>query len=243
MKIYAISDLHLSGENVAKPMDIFGEGWDNYIEEIQKDWDASVGEDDTVLIGGDISWAMYLEDARPDLDFIGRFKGIKILVRGNHDYWWKSISGVRAALSAGTHALQNDSIRIGRAVISGTRGWTVPEPTDIAGETGSQGNSAENLKIYNREVERLRLSLKDAAARRKEGDVLICLTHYPPFNSKHEESGFTTLFGEYKVDKVVYGHLHRPEDHTVLYYEKNGIEYYLTSCNMVNNRLVRILGD
>ncbi|MDR0314283.1 MAG: metallophosphoesterase [Treponema sp.] len=173
MTIYAISDLHLSGENVTKPMDIFGEGWEGYIEKIQKDWDASVGEDDIVLIGGDISWAMYLEDAQPDLDFIGRFKGAKILVRGNHDYWWKSISGVRAALSVGTYALQNDSIRLDRVVICGTRGWTVPEPTGIAEEISSQEdnsykNSAENLKIYNREVERLRLSLKDAAAKRKD---------------------------------------------------------------------------
>jgi predicted phosphohydrolase len=142
--------------------------------------------------------------------------------------------------------LQNDSVRLGRAVICGTRGWTVPEPAAAAEETGGTEdpcykNTAENVKIYNREVGRLRLSLKDAAAKREEGDVLICLTHFPPFDSKLGGSGFTELFGEYKVDKVVYGHLHRPDGHTPPYFEKDGIEYYLTSCNMVGNKLVRVL--
>jgi predicted phosphohydrolase len=190
---------------------------------------------------------MYLEEAQSDLDFIGRLKGTKILVRGNHDYWWSSISKVRAALSKGTHALQNDSMRFGHAVICGTRGWTIPEPPSTAEETGGledpdYKNSAENIKIYNREVERLRMSLKDASSKREEGDVLICLTHFPPFNAS-EESGFTALFNEYKVDKVVYGHLHGVKDNYPLYCERGVTGYYLTSCDKVKNKLVRILWD
>jgi len=129
MNIYAIGDLHLSGENVTKPMDIFGSYSSGYVEELTKNWDATVGEGDVILIAGDISWAMYLKDARQDLDFIGKLKGIKILIRGNHDYWWQGISKVRAALPEGISVLQNDSIRFGGAVICGTRGWTVPEPS------------------------------------------------------------------------------------------------------------------
>ena len=231
MKVYAISDLHLSGENTTKPMEIFGEQWVGHIEEIRKKWEAVVEDNDIVLISGDISWAMYIEDAQSDLDFIGHLKGTKIMVRGNHDYWWSSISKVRAALHGGTHALQNDSIRLGRVVICGTRGWTVPE---------AQGTAAEDIKIYEREVGRLKLSLENASGKREDGDVLICMTHYPPFNSKFEDNGFTALFNEYKVDKVVYGHLHSFHDYASLYHEKDGIEYFLTSCNLVNNELVSI---
>ena len=232
MKIYAISDLHLSGENVTKPMDIFGSYTTGYIEEVKKNWDATVEDGDIVLVSGDISWAMYLEGAKPDLDFIGKLKGTKILIRGNHDYWWKSISNVRAVLHESIKALQNDSIRIGQAVICGTRGWTVPELAD---------NKDEDIKIYNREVERLKLSLIKAVSSREEGDVLICMTHFPPFNSAFEDSNLCALFSEYKVNKVVFGHLHGSNIQTPLYHVRNNIEYYLTSCDKVNNNPVRIL--
>ena len=232
MKIYAISDLHLSGENVTKPMDIFGSYTTGYVEELAKNWEATVEEGDVILIAGDISWAMYLKDAKPDLDFIGKLKGIKVLIRGNHDYWWQGISKVRAALPEGVLVLQNDSIRFDGAVICGTRGWTVPEP--------SVEVSADDVKLYNREIERMSLSLKNAAAKRQDGDVLIVMMHYPPANSTLEDSGFTALFGEYKVNKAVYGHLHGQHIQTPLYYVQNDVEYYLTSCDKVNNTLVQI---
>jgi predicted phosphohydrolase len=233
MKIYAISDLHLSGEKVTKPMDIFGSYTAGYIDETKKNWDSTVGDDDVVLISGDISWAMYLKDAMQDLDFIGKLKGIKILIRGNHDYWWKSISGVRASLCEGTYALQNDCIKIDGAVICGTRGWTVPEPLTEP--------SVEDTKLYNREAERLGLSLKTAKTKREKNDILIVMMHFPPFNSKFEDNGFTELFREHNVNKVVYGHLHGRHIQTSLYYIKDGVEYYLTSCDKVDNKLVRIL--
>jgi len=233
MKIYAISDLHLSGEQITKPMDIFGSYVTEYVKELTKNWDAVMEEGDVVLIAGDISWAMYLKDAQDDLDFIGKLRGIKILLRGNHDYWWKSITGVRAALHEGTIALQNDSIRFDGVVICGTRGWTVPEP--------SIEPSAEDIKLYNRELERLNISLNSAVKKRQEGDIVIAMIHYPPYNSTLEDSGFTALFKEYKVDKVVYGHLHGQHIQTPLFYEKDDIKYYLTSCDKVNNTLVRIL--
>jgi predicted phosphohydrolase len=233
MKIHAISDLHLSGENVTKPMSVFNSYKSGYIDEVKKNWDSTVDENDIVLISGDISWAMYLKDAQYDLNFIGLLKGIKILVRGNHDYWWKSISSVRKALCGNTYAVQNDSIRFKNIVICGTRGWTVPEP--------SEEISAEDIKLRKREAERLQISLKDAADKRQEDDILICMMHYPPINSDLADNEFTLLLNEYKVDKVVFGHLHGSHIITPLYQIRKNIEYYLTSCDKVENNLVRIL--
>jgi len=233
MKIYAISDLHLSGEDVKKPMDIFGSYKKDYIEEVKENWDTTVEDDDIVLISGDISWAMKLKEAQADLDFIGKLKGKKVIIRGNHDYWWSGIKAVRAALSEGTYALQNDCIRLDGAVICGSRGWAVPEPLE---ETSSRDS-----KLYLRENIRLQISLNTAKANRQDGDILIVMIHYPPFNSKLEDSVFTSLFSEYNVNKVVFGHLHGQQIQIPLYCVKNNIEYYLSSCDRVNNKLVRVL--
>ena len=230
MKVYAISDLHLSlsGE---KPMDIFGEKWDGYLEKIEKDWQTKVTDDDVVLISGDISWAMKLEDAINDLEFIAKLKGKKILIKGNHDYWWQGINKVRNSLPKNIYALQNDSIKIGNYVFCGSRGWTVEGANDF---------TAQDLKIYHREVERFKLALKSAKNLIEEGDKLVCLIHYPPFNMRLENSLFTQLFEEYKVDKVVYGHLHGNDVKTYPNISKNGVEYYLTSCDQTKNNLIEV---
>jgi len=234
MKIYAISDLHLSGENVKKPMDIFGCYVKGYEEEVKKNWEAVVEDEDIVLISGDISWAVKLKDARPDLDFIGKMKGKKIIIKGNQDYWWKSKSAVRDALKEGAYALQNDCIRINGVVICGTRGWTIYDPLDKnPPKDAIFGNLKEQLK--------LNIALGTAKANREDGDKLIVMIHYPPFNSKLEDTVITNLFSEYKVDKVVYGHLHGQNIQTPLFCVKNNIEYYLTSCDRVENKLVRVL--
>jgi|GEM_PF-18095 len=230
VKIFAISDLHLSGENVSKPMDIFESFTAGYINEVKENWNMTVQEDDVVLISGDISWAAHLDDAKHDLDLLGQLKGIKIIIRGNHDYWWQSISKVRSFLSNDTYALQNDSIKIGNTIICGTRGWTIPDS-----ETRE-----EDVKIYKREVERLKLSLEDANKKKNKEDTLICMTHFPPFNNRIDNNDFTSLLKDYKVNKVVYGHLHGAKIETPLYFEKDGIEYYLTSCDLINNKLIKI---
>ena len=148
MKVYAISDLHLSlsGE---KPMDIFGEKWDGYLEKIERNWQSIVTDDDVVLISGDISWAMKLEDAVNDLQFIAKLKGKKILIKGNHDYWWQGINKVRNCLPANVYALQNDSVKLGNYVFCGSRGWTVEGANDF---------TEQDLKIYRRESERFKLA-------------------------------------------------------------------------------------
>ena len=231
MKIFAISDLHLSINN-PKPMDIFGGSWDNYWEKIKTDWNNVVSAKDLVLISGDISWALKLEDAIPDLQEIATLPGTKIIIRGNHDYWWSSISGVRSLLPENLYALQNDALRFGNYVVCGSRGWTVPEITH---------KTEDDEKIYKRELIRMELSLKSALELKQDGDTLIVMMHYPPFNSKLEENDFTKLFEQFGVDIVVYGHLHSYDKKQRLITYINNIKYYLTSCDLVGNKLIEII--
>lgn len=126
MNIFAIGDLHLSFAN-PKPMDIFGDNWTDHPEKIRRAWLASITEDDLVLIPGDISWAMNLEEARPDLDYIAELPGKKVMIRGNHDYWWSTVSKVRKAVDPSISVLQNDSLKVtDDLVIAAARGWDSP---------------------------------------------------------------------------------------------------------------------
>ena len=231
MKVYSISDLHLS-INSNKPMDIFGPVWENYLQDIEQSWSEKVTDNDIVLIAGDISWAMKFTDALPDLDYISKLKGHKIIIRGNHDYWWKSISSLRADLPSKVYALQNDAMKIGNVIICGSRGWVVPEDTH---------KTPDDEKIYRREAIRLELSLKSAVALKEDGDIIICMTHFPPFNSKLEDNEYTALMEKYGVNYAVYGHLHNYDKKQKLVVTKNGIKYYLTSCDLVKNQLIEII--
>lgn len=230
MKIFAIGDLHLSVNN-PKPMDIFGVQWEGYVDKIFNDWKDKVNDDDIVLLPGDFSWAMKIEDAKADFELLRPLPGIKIFIRGNHDYWWPSIKNLRKELPEKMYAIQNDAMKIGNYIICGTRGWTVPEPNVTA--------SAEDEKIFKREVIRLELSLQAAKVLQKNGEKIICMMHYPPCNFHREESEFTRLIETYGVDAVVFGHLHGYKKVTTQFV-LNEISYYLTSCDMVENKLVEI---
>ena len=230
MNIYAISDLHISGDG-SKPMDVFGGNWVGYLPKIFADWESKVGDEDVVLISGDISWAMDLPDALTDLKPLFSLKGKKVIIRGNHDYWWKSISKIRAALPSDFYALQNDCVKFGDVIICGTRGWCVE---------GSPDFKEQDRKIYLREAERLKLAFANVNKVREDGDKVYCMVHYPPFNVRRENSLFTDLFEANGVSKVIYGHLHGNESRTDLKIVKNGVEYYLTSCDQVNNKLTLI---
>lgn len=230
MKVFAISDLHLS-TTAPKPMDIFGTGWTDYMDKIISDWNEKVSDDDVVLIAGDISWAMQLEDALLDLAVLKPLKGKKVFIRGNHDYWWKSVSKIRASLPPDFFVLQNDCVRIGNLLVLGSRGWSVE---------GSPDFTEEDRKLYLRENERLKLALKSMEKLRADGDKVIAMIHYPPFNVRRESSLYTELFKDYGVDAVVYGHLHGKDCKADMLVKKDGINYYLTSCDLVKNRLVEI---
>lgn len=231
MDVYAITDLHLSINN-PKPMDIFGGAWVNYVEIIQDNLAKIVKQDDIVLLGGDISWAMTLNAAIPDLNFIGTLPGKKVLLRGNHDYWWKSITAVRACLPPSVFAVQNDCIRFNNLIICGTRGWTVPE---------GSAQSEENARILNRERERAVLTFKAMQAIRTPTDRVIFLTHYPPFNSRLQPSVITEVIDLYKPDCVVYGHLHGKKSRFIENVTFNGIPYILASCDLLDNKPVMIM--
>jgi len=226
MRIFAISDLHLPGAD-KKAMDIFGPHWANHFERIREDWLARVTPEDTVLIPGDISWAMTLTEARQDLDALLALPGRKVLLRGNHDFWWDSISRVREYLLPGNAALQNDAIVCGDTVICGTRGWNCPGRNDF---------TAHDEHIYQREAVRLRLSL-DTARRKMPGVTPRVMLHYPPFNEKKQPSLFTALFWEYGVRQVIYGHIH---GRSPTPYEGwlDGVHYRLVSCDHLNFQLL-----
>lgn len=231
MKVFAISDLHIS-TNTNKPMDVFGGNWVGYMEKIRADWQKKVTDDDVVLIGGDISWAMTIDDAEKDILTLADLKGEKVLIKGNHDYWWSGIGKVRDILPENFYAVQNDFVRFNDVLICGSRCWSVP---------GSPDFSANDEKIYLREIERLKLSFKAVNKERREGDKLIALVHYPPFNVRRESSGFTDIFEQNSVNAVVYGHLHGKDVRADKLVEKNGIKYYLTSCDQVDNKLTEII--
>lgn len=229
MSIYAISDLHLSAAS-DKPMDIFGGSWIGYMEEIERDWRRRVLPSDVVLLPGDLSWGMTMEQAMPDIERVNALPGKKVLIRGNHDYWWSSISRLREKLPQGMYAVQNDALKIGGAVVCGSRGWTVAD--------GEQ--QPADKKIYERELLRMEMSLQAAMRLRTDGEPLIVLIHYPPFNVRRERSGFSELFEKYCADKVVYGHLHGRDCRSDLKLCMGGVEYYLTSCDLTANKMTLI---
>ena len=175
MALYAISDLHLA-LNVHKPMDIFGERWLNHDEKIKENWIRKITDEDTVLIAGDISWSMKAEDSKADLDWIDSLPGKKIISKGNHDYWWSSISKLNA-MYENMKFIQNNFYTYNDYAICGTRGWVSPD---------SEKFTEKDAKIYAREAIRLRLSLESA---KKLGySKIIVMIHYPPFNEGYEES-------------------------------------------------------
>lgn len=230
MNVYAISDLHLSTTQ-PKPMDIFGGNWEGHFEKIKADWQEKVTDDDVVLIAGDISWAMKLDDARADLNALSCLKGKKVFIRGNHDFWWNGISKVRAAAPDDSFIfLQTGAIKIGEFIFVGARGWTCP---------GSADYTEQDNKLYLREVERFKLAFQEADKLKTDGDKTVAIIHYPPFSVKGDGSAFTQLFEEKGVDKVVFGHIHGSPYFPVKT-EKSGVEYILTSCDKVGFKLVKI---
>lgn len=220
MQIYAIADLHLSLTS-EKPMDVFGEAWRGHAEKLERNWRERVQEDDLVLVPGDISWAMQLSAALPDLSFIGSLPGKKILLKGNHDYWWSAIGRVRSNLPAGMRALQNDSIVENGIGICGSRGWLCP---------GSNNFSAEDQKIYLRELDRLSLSLSSLPA----VETKIAMLHFPPFTDKEKGSGFTERLEAAGVQIVVYGHLHGEANRYAFEGERNGIYYHCVAADKLD---------
>jgi len=172
------------------------QGWQGHARRIYENWIEKVHRGDLVLVAGDISWAMRLDEAAPDIHYLGLLPGNIVMVQGNHDYWWQSISKARRIMPANTSLIQNDCVFFDGLAICGTRGWLCPNGS-FFGE--------KDMKIYQREIIRMENSLKSA---RGNADTIIVMMHFMPTNEKNEFSGFIELFQKYRVSMVVYGHLH-----------------------------------
>ena len=235
MSVYIIGDLHLSffpGSD--KPMDVFGSRWIDHPHRIAESWMRLVKEEDTVILPGDISWALKLEDAMYDLNWIDQLPGHKVLLKGNHDLWWNGINRLNRLYESMTF-LQNDYYLAEGMYFCGSRGWLTPDHDDF---------QPEDEKIYRRELLRLEASLKKAASDRDaagEDGELIGLLHYPPVSDVRRFSGFQQLFEDYGVRRVYYGHIHGEDGfRTAVQGPVHGISYQLVSADYLNCRLLQI---
>lgn len=230
MALYVISDLHLP-LGVDKPMDIFGKNWENYVERLEENWRQMVAPTDTVILPGDFSWAMYLEEAEADFAFLHSLPGEKYLLKGNHDYWWttrnKLDTFIRERGYSDIHFLQNDTVLYKNIALCGTRGWTC-----------SENMSAEDEKIYIREVGRLRLSLD--AAKKLSPEKIMAFLHYPPMITENQETAFTKILEEYGVRVCAFGHLHGAGHRTAVTGTVRGVEYLLVSCDYLGFSPVKL---
>lgn len=197
MKIFAIGDLHLSGEIPQKPMEIFGESWRNHTQKIKTAWRETVCAQDLVIVVGDISWAMNLNEVAADLVALTELPGKKVLLRGNHDYWWSSKSKMEHLYGERLFFLQNNFYACGDTAICGSRGWNLPNDDSW---------TESDQKILEREVMRLESSLRQATAAGFK--QLILAMHFPPLLRNISSSPFSRLCEQYKVQHCLYGHLH-----------------------------------
>ena len=220
MALFALSDLHLSFSS-DKSMEVF-RGWENYTERIERNWRATVGEDDTVVIPGDVSWEMKLENAVADFSFLNSLPGKKILLKGNHDLWWTSMKKMNEFLESNgftsIRILNNDAVLVDGVVVCGTRGWLIEE-------------SGTDSKLINREALRLRMSLE---AGKKLGDDLVVFLHYPPITLENKCEEIIAVLKEFGCKRVYYGHIHGNSGIYAVNGEEDGINYQLVSCDRVN---------
>lgn len=229
MAIYAISDLHLSF-NTNKPMDVFG--WNDYENKIKEDWNKKVKEDDLVLLPGDFSWELKLENTYKDFSYLSNLSGKKILLKGNHDFWWTTLKSMRNFLNRNDFKnidfLYNNSYEYEEKIIAGTRGWNLVTETE------------EDKKIKDRELLRLESSIKNGIeCFGKDKEIIVCL-HYPPILKENMKSEFTEILEKYNVKKCIYGHLHGKSQINAVEGKFNGVEYTMVSCDYTGFKLKEI---
>lgn len=229
MSVFAIGDLHLSF-GADKPMDIF-RGWSNYVERLTENWNHVVFEEDTVVVPGDISWAMSLPGAAADFSYInGRLNGEKILLKGNHDYWWSTGAKMDRFLSENGFSrikiLNNNAFSVGGICVTGTRGWINDdgEPFDV--------------KVLNREAGRLRMSLE---AGKKLGGETVVFLHYPPIFGGECNEYLLAVIREYGVKRCFFGHVHGAAAHALAFQgERDGTEFRMVSADYLGFMPVKV---
>ena len=234
MALYAISDLHLA-QSINKPMDVFGSNWEDYMTKIKCNWQEIVKDDDYIIMPGDLSWATYLEQSYKDFEYLNELPGIKIISKGNHDYWWTTVNKLNKFIQQNQFEkiifLHNNYVMYKQTAICGTRGWDCPVSGII---------SAEDEKIYNRELQRLELSIKSCLMNNPH--EIIAALHYPPVNRyKDMNSGFIEILKKYQVKKCIYGHLHADSQKNALVGRYEDIDFYLVASDYVDFSPVKLL--
>jgi len=249
MSIFAISDPHLSFGVPSKSMEIFGSQWADYTEKFEKQWRLFITDEDLVLIPGDISWGMTLEEALVDLCWIAALPGQKIIIKGNHDYWWDSSSKMSKVMPPSIHFIHNTVFNWNDVTIGGTRLWDTEEynfnefihfqDNPKAKEITYDAQKKENdRKIFQRELQRLDASLKQLDPKAK---TRIAMTHYPPIGADLKPSKASSILEEHNIQICVFGHLHSVKKNSLPFGEIRGIKYYLTSCDYLDFTPIRIL--
>ena len=234
MSIFVIGDLHLSFNN-PKPMDIFGDNWSDHEEKIRSNWIENVKEDDLVILPGDFSWETYLYDTKLDFEFLNSLPGKKLLLKGNHDYWWTTVTSMRAFLRESNftdiYFLYNNSYEFEDKIICGTRGWSIID-------------EEADKKLINRELIRLEISLKDGIDKYGNDKEIIVFMHYPPITKakiiSEQEAEFVELMKKYNVKRCFYGHLHGASIADAIEGEIEGIEFKLVSADGLDFKLLKI---
>jgi len=243
MTIWAIGDLHLSFGVPNKGMDLFGAHWKEHAAKTEENWRKLITDDDLVLIPGDISWAMHPSEVAPDLQWIHSLPGSKMMIRGNHDYWWTSLTKVEGMMPPSIKVIQNNVQVWKDVVVGGCRLWDTPEynfkdcivyqNNPKANLTEHPKDPAETERLFQRELARLEMSLQ--CFKKFPGKKRLVMTHYPPIGLSLATSSTSSILEKYEVDACVFGHLHNVrQDMEPLFGEKNGVRYLLTSCDYLN---------
>lgn len=235
--VWAIADLHLSLSTPEKSMSHFGPKWERYTERIEDHWRASIGQSDLVAIAGDISWAMRLDSARADFQWLDSLPGTKILLRGNHDYWWATSAQMGKKLPPSCRALTGPALQIGPVAFAGSRLWQSREIScDELFEPGSANLSddleeSRHRELFERELRRLERSLQTLP---QSASHKIALTHFPPIGPQLNSTRASRLLEKWGVDWALFGHLHGARRDLPAFGVKNGVHYALTSADFLN---------
>ncbi|MBI3236987.1 MAG: metallophosphoesterase [Chlamydiales bacterium] len=250
MKIWAISDLHLAFGIPSKTMEAFGSAWQGYTDRISLYWKQMVAPEDLVLIPGDISWAMRSEDALIDLLWIDALPGKKVILKGNHDYWWGSLSKVAKILPPSIQCIQNNALLFGSVAIGGSRLWDTEEygfgPYITFRENPLSSKKlpinpeeaiAESERIFARELQRLEISLSQMDPHAK---TRIALTHYPPVAADLTPSKTSQILEKHRVDYCIFGHLHNVKPQALPFGKARGVQYLFTSCDYIDFKPVLV---
>ncbi len=243
MRLFAIGDTHLPSSR-DKTMDRFG--WAGHPKPLQDNWDSTVTAEDCVIVAGDISWATRVHEVQNDLAWLDARPGKKVLLRGNHDFWWgdsaAKLTKLFAPFASFVGFIHNCAVEVGPYIIAGSRLWTAPEAPPMPG--GEMGDETQKSEYVEREINRLTLSIRDAQAKeaRSEGKkVRVCAVHFPPLYSNLLATGFSRTLEAWQPQVCVYGHLHGPGISAGFVGEHGGVRYVLASCDAAKFCPVQLL--